>query len=91
MDDIKKIINKKLNQLGIRQKINEMSVANYTSEFLKENLPQVNVEEINFFNRSLTIKTKNALEANELKFFEEELKFFLTQKGFKVNKIRIIF
>ncbi|HRU33693.1 MAG TPA: hypothetical protein P5345_01445 [Candidatus Paceibacterota bacterium] len=91
MDDIKKIINKKLNQLGIRQKINEMSVVNYTSEFLKENLPQVNVEEINFFNRNLTIKTQNALEANELKFFEEELKFFLAQKGFKVNKIRIIF
>jgi len=41
MDDIKKIINKKLNQLGIKQKIKEISVINYTAEFLKEHLQQI--------------------------------------------------
>jgi len=91
MDDIKKIINKKLNQLGIKQKIKEISAINYTAEFLKEHLQQISVEEINFFNHNLTIKVKNAIEANELKFFEEELIFFLAQKGFKINKIKIIF
>jgi hypothetical protein len=37
------------------------------------------------------VKVENSIEANELKFFEEELKFYLSQKGYKINKLRITF
>ncbi|MCX8016189.1 MAG: hypothetical protein N2692_02755 [Patescibacteria group bacterium] len=91
MDEIKKLINKKLNRLGIRKRINEIAVCKNVEDFLKNYLKNVHPQEINLFNRILMIKVANALEANELKFFEEELKFFLAQKGYQINKIKIIF
>lgn len=91
MDEIKKLINKKLNRLGIKKRINEIAVCKNVDDFLKNYLKHIHPKEINLFNRILIIKVANALEANELKFFEEELKFFLAQKGYQVNKIKIIF
>jgi len=91
MQEIKKIINKKLNQLGIRKKITEITVINYTADFLNQHLKQIHPQKISFFNKNLIIKVDNAMEANELKFFEEELKFFLAQKGYQIKKIRPIF
>lgn len=91
MDEIKKLINKKLNRLGIRKRINEISVCKNVGDFLKNYLKNIHPQEISLFNRILMIKVANAVEANELKFFEEELKFFLAQKGYQINKIKIIF
>ncbi len=91
MEDIKKIINKKINKIGIRKKINEISVIKYAADFLKENLSQIHPQEISFYNKNLIVKVENSIEANELKFFEEELKFYLEQKGFKINKLKIIY
>jgi len=91
MDEIKKIINRKLNQLGIRKKINELAICKHTAEFFEQFLKSVHPREISFYNRSLIIKVANAVEANELKFFEEELKFFLAQKGYQVKKVKILF
>lgn len=91
MDEIKKLINKKLNRLGIRKRINEIAVCKNVEDFLKNYLKNIHPQEISLFNRILMIKVANALEANELKFFEEELKFFLAQKGYQINKIKIIF
>jgi hypothetical protein len=91
MDDVKKIINKKLNKIGLRKKMDEMAIVNYTANFLKENLNQIHPQEISFYNRNLIVKVENSIEANELKFFEEELKFYLSQKGYKINKLRITF
>jgi hypothetical protein len=91
MDEIKKIINKKLNQLGIRKKIDELAICKHTAEFFNQFLKNIKPREISFYNRILMIKVENAAEANELKFFEEELKFFLAQKGYQIKKIKIIF
>lgn len=91
MDEIKKIINRKLNRLGIKKRINEIAICNYTEDFLKNFLKNIHPQEINLFNRVLIIKVTDAIEANELKFFEEEIKFFLAQKGYQINKIKIIF
>jgi hypothetical protein len=91
MDEIKKIINKKLNQLGIRKKIDEWAICKHTAEFFNQFLKNIKPREISFYNRILMIKVENAAEANELKFFEEELKFFLAQKGYQIKKIKIIF
>jgi len=91
MEDIKKIINKKINKIGIRKKINEISVIKYAADFLKENLSQIHPQEVSFYNKNLIVKVENSIEANELKFFEEELKFYLEQKGFKINKLKIIY
>ncbi len=77
--------------MGIKKRLNELAVCKNTDEFLKNYLKNIHPQEINLFKGTLIIKVKNAIEANDLKFFEEELKFFLAQKGYQVNKIKIVF
>jgi hypothetical protein len=56
MDEIKKIINKKLNQLGIRKKIDELAICKHTAEFFNQFLKNIKPREISFYNRILMIK-----------------------------------
>jgi hypothetical protein len=89
MHNIKYLIIKKLNKLGLRQKFDERSICAYAREFIQNNLKNISARAISYFNGNLMIEAKNAVEANELHFFEEELKYFLESKGYKIKKIRI--
>lgn len=89
MHNIKYLIIKKLNKLGLRQKFDERSICAYAREFIQNNLKNISAQAISYFNGNLMIEAKNAVEANELHFFEEELKYFLESKGYKIKKIRI--
>lgn len=89
MYNIKYLIRKKLNKLGLRQKFDERSICAYAREFMQNNLKNISARAISYFNGNLMIEAKNAVEANELHFFEEELKYFLESKGYKIKKIRI--
>ena len=90
MQGIKGIIRKKLNDLGLRKKFDELEIRSLTANFLKENIKNIKAESIDYFNGSLMIQARNAVEANELYFFQEELKFYLEKEGYKIKKIRII-
>lgn len=90
MQGIRSIIRKKLNKLGLRKKFDELEIRSLTKKFLKEHIKNIKAEEINYFNGSLMIQARNATEANELYFFQEELKFFLEKESYKIRKIRII-
>ncbi|MDP2855565.1 MAG: hypothetical protein Q8N90_00385 [bacterium] len=90
MYDIKYLIKKKLNKMGLRQKFDERAVCFYARQFLKENLKNINVRVVSYFHGNLMIEAQSAVEANELHFFEEELKFFLENKGYKIKKIRVV-
>ena len=89
MHNIKYLIIKKLNKLGLRQKFDERSICVYAQEFMQKNLKNISARATSYFNGNLMIEAKNAVEANELHFFEEELKYFLESKGYKIKKIRI--
>jgi hypothetical protein len=90
MYGIKGIIRKKLNSLGLRKKFDELEIRSLTEKFLKEQIKNIRAVAISYFNGSLMIQARNAVEANELHFFQEELKFFLEKEGYKIKKVRII-
>ena len=90
MQDIQSLIRKKLNKWGLKKKFDERLVLNYAAEFLKKHLKKITAQPVSYFYGNLIIEVKNAAEANELHFFEEELKYFLEQKGYKIKKIRIV-
>lgn len=90
MHDIKYLIRKKLNKMGLRQKFDERAACFDAREFLKKNLKNINVQVVSYFHGNLMIEAPSAVEANELHFFEEELKFFLEGKGYKIKKIRVV-
>ena len=90
MQGIKGLIRKKLNNLGLRKKFDELEIRSLTANFLKEHIKNIKAESIDYFNGSLMIRARNAVEANELYFFQEELKFYLEKEGYKIKKIRII-
>ncbi len=90
MHDIKYLIRKKLKKMGLRQKFDEREACFYARQFLQENLKDVKVRSISYFHGNLMIEAQSAVEANELHFFEEELKFFLESKGYKIKKIRVV-
>lgn len=89
MKELKSLINKKLKKLGLKKKIDEKVIIQTTEKFLKENLKKIIPKEISYFNGVLMIKVANAIQANELRFFEEEIIFLLKQKGYQIRKIRI--
>lgn len=90
MHDLNYLIRKKLNKMGLRQKFDEREACFYTRQFLQENLRGVNARAVSYFQGNLMIEARSAVEANELHFFEEELKFFLESKGCKIKKIRVV-
>lgn len=91
LQDLHYLISKKLNNIGLKRKFDEKAICAFTREFITGHLPKVIVKEISYFNGSLMICVRSSVEINELNFFQEELKFFLNQKGYnKIKKIRIV-
>ena len=90
MQGIKSLIRKKLNNLGLKKKFDELEIRSLVEKFLKEHVKTIRAQSIDYFNGSVMIQARNSIEANELNFFQEELKFFLEKEGYKIKKIRII-
>lgn len=90
MHALKYLIWKKLNKLGIKQKFDDRSICVYARQFIKDHLQNISIKNISNFYGNLMIEANNSVEANELHFFEEELKYFLESKGYKIKKIRIV-
>ena len=90
MYGIRGIIRKKLNSLGLRKKFDEIEICSLADKFIKENIKNINAKATSYFNGNLMIEARNSVEANELHFFQEELKFFLEKEGYNIKKIRII-
>jgi hypothetical protein len=90
MHGIKGLIRKKLNNLGLRKKFDELEIRSLVKKFLEEHVKTIKVQSVDYFNGSVMIQARNSIEANELNFFQEELKFFLEKEGYKIKKIRII-
>lgn len=90
LQDLRYLIGKKLNSVGLKKKFDEKSICAFTQEFLKSHLNGMMAKEVSYYNGSVIIETRSSVEANELRFYEEELIFFLTQKGYKIRKIRIL-
>ena len=44
-----------------------------------------------YYNGNLVIRVRGAVEANEIHFFKEELKYFLKKGGYRVKNIRVIY
>jgi hypothetical protein len=90
MQNIKFLIRKKCNRLGLTRKFDELNICQIVNDFLKNNLKEVEAKAEKYDNGCLVIKTKNSVEANEIYFFEEEIRFFLKKKGYRVRKMRIV-
>lgn len=91
LQDLHYLIGKKLNSVGLKRKFDEKAICTFTKEFISSHLPKLVVREISYFNGSLFVSVRSSVEANELNCFQEELKFFLSQKGYnKIKKIRVV-
>ena len=90
MQGIKSLIRKKLNNLGLKKKFDELEIRSLVERFFSENVKTIKPQSIDYFNGSVMIQARNSIEANEFNFFQEELMFFLEKEGYKVKKIRII-
>ncbi len=90
MQGIKSLIRKKLNNLGLRKKFDELEIKSLVMRFFEEHIKSIKPQSIDYFNGSVMIQARNSIEANEINFFQEEMKFFLEKEGYKIKKIRII-
>ncbi len=91
MHNIKYLIKKKINQLGLKKKFDEASICKIVNEFIEAHLLGAEVRAEAYHNGSLIIKANNAVGANEIYFFQEELRFFLKQNNFSIRNIRIVY
>lgn len=91
MQQLRSIIRKKINSLGLAKKFDESDIKRLTNLFIVDHIKGVDAKADSYYNGVLTIKAKSGAEANELYFFEEELKFFLEKSGYRTRKIRITY
>lgn len=91
MQQIKSLIRKKLNTLGLKKKFDEAAIKKLVNSFISDHVKGVEAKAESYYNGLLTIRTKSSVEANELYFFEEELRFFLEKSNYRVRRIRIVY
>lgn len=91
MYQLRSLVRKKIKSLGLTKKFDESTIKQLTNSFVINHIKGVNAKADSYYNGILTIKVKSGAEANELYFFEEELKFFLEKNGYRTKKIRIIY